>query len=60
MAIGDITYVNGLPVRILSSGETPTTNYINGLIVVIHEYIESGGATAVPVFVHHLRQQGVM
>jgi hypothetical protein len=61
MAIGDIKYLNGKPVRILSSGETPTVYWKDGRPVIVHEYIEeSGEETSISIIMHHFRNINVI
>jgi hypothetical protein len=60
MAVGDIQYSFGKPVRVLSSGTAPTIYFYFGKPIILHEYIGSGGATIVPIIDHHYQLMGMM
>jgi hypothetical protein len=50
MAVGDIKYLNGKPVRVLSTGTTPTVYWKDGKPVIVHEYSAEGGTVFVPYY----------
>jgi hypothetical protein len=61
MAVGSIIWLDGVAQAILSSGTTPTVSWVDGLPVVVHEYVASGDGSVVPRIMQAMNQfQGGM